>query len=408
MQLKTKKSLTKEPSTNDISPINNIIRYDKGLIGNEVEITDEGYIKGRCIVTRCGVFLYKNADGSTRKELRAPEDVTEEASLHSIKMIPVVDGHPPEKLVTAENSKRLSVGYTGELVENEYPYIIANLVVTDKKTVDKIKGKKKNQLSLGYTVDLIPQAGVYNGEPYDYKQTNIRYNHLAIVDEARAGPEAKIVLDGWDAEAVEIIKEGAGMAKKQRKVKFDTSEYMVDDDVAGHIQKMMSEKMRLETEKEALEHKMEQIENELDKAHAERDSMRDKDHHNPHDTHEPLSEEKEGDHHMQMGQEETTEKDEIGPDGKEKIDPYDSYGMQSHVRDYEKPMHMRNNVVEEPKNKHYPKDLPHVAKVDEAEIGRRVKNRVRLVSLASKYLDKDTVARIDNYSDIEIEKENYP
>ena len=54
---------------------------------------------------------------------------------------------------------------------------------------------------------------VYNGEPFDFRQTNIRYNHLAIVDEARAGPEARIVLDGEDA--VLINQEEAIMANKK-------------------------------------------------------------------------------------------------------------------------------------------------------------------------------------------------
>ena len=120
-----------------------VARYDKGIVGNETEITPEGYIKGRVIVTRCGVFLYKNADGTIRKELRHPDDVRDPESLETIKMIPIVDGHPPERLVSASNAKKLSVGYTGELVEDEYPYVIANLVITDKGMVDKIKDKKK-------------------------------------------------------------------------------------------------------------------------------------------------------------------------------------------------------------------------------------------------------------------------
>ena len=75
-------------------------------------------------------------------------------------MIPVVDGHPPERLINSTNAKRLAVGYTGETIEDEYPHIIANMVITDKNMVEKIKDKKKNELSLGYTVDLIPEDGV--------------------------------------------------------------------------------------------------------------------------------------------------------------------------------------------------------------------------------------------------------
>ena len=55
--------------------LTSLARYDKGIVGNETELTPEGYIKARSIVTRCGVFLYKNADGTIRKELRHPDYV---------------------------------------------------------------------------------------------------------------------------------------------------------------------------------------------------------------------------------------------------------------------------------------------------------------------------------------------
>lgn len=356
--------------------LTNLARYDKGIVGNETFITEEGFIKGRAIVTRCGVFIYKNGDGTIRKELRHPDDVRIPESLESIKMIPIVDGHPPERLVTADNAKRLAIGYTGESVDDEYPYIVANMVITDKKMVEQIKSKKKNELSLGYTVDLLPTPGVYNGEPYDYRQTNIRYNHLAIVDEARAGPEAKIVLDGEDA--ILINNEEFTMAnKKLRKIKIDAEEYMLEDEAANSIESLMEKHEKLKAELAACQEM-------LDKAHAERDSLRDKDVHPPKEVHEPL------------------ENDEIGSNGKEMKDPIDSYGMSSHVRDYEKPVSMENRPVMSPTNAHYPKDLP---KVDQAEFNRSVRERVKLEKLADRYLDRKTISRMDSMSEIEIKKQ---
>jgi len=378
-----KNTKTKEQRMLD-TKLTSVMRYDKGLVGTEVEETEEGYIKGRAIVTRCGVFFYKNADGSTRAELRHPDDVSVPESLESIKMIPVVDGHPTERLVNAENSKKLSVGYTGEVVENEYPYVIANMVITDKNTVEKIKQKQRNQLSLGYTVDLLPESGMYNGEPYEFRQTNIRYNHLALVDEARAGPQARIALDGMDAENVEINKIGVeNMAtKRQRKVKIDNVEYMLDDDVGGSVDKMIEEKNGLLKQKDALEARIEELENELDKAHAERDSLRDKDEHPPKEVHEPLSEK--------------PEMDEIGSNGKEV--------PERSLSDQEPRTKMEAHTVTEPQGKHYPKDLPHVSKVDSADVQQLVRARVRLETLGNKYLDKQTKMRMDSMSDLDVKK----
>jgi hypothetical protein len=354
--------------------LKNIARYDKGVVQGETSLTEEGYIKARAIVTRCGVFLYKNADGTVRKELRHPDDVLEKDSLESIKMIPVVNGHPPERLVSAENAKRLAVGYTGESVDKEMPYIVANLMITDQETVDLVKSKSKNQLSLGYTVDLIPEAGTYYGEPYDFRQTNIRYNHLALVDQARAGPEARISLDGEDAE--EIEQEEAKVAKT-KKVKIDNEEYMLEEGAANGVVEMM--RKHEELEKQLAESKMM-----LDKVLAERDSLRDKDVHPPAMEHQ--------------------EKDEIGPNGKEEMDPVDLYGMQSHVRDYTPPTKMENHAVTNPKNEHYPHDLPHISKVDAADVNLRVKQRVKLEKLAERFLDKKTLQRLDGLSDIEVKK----
>ena len=365
--------------------LTNLARYDKGIVRGEADLTPEGYIKSRSIVTRCGVFMYKNADGTIRKELRHPDDVLQPDSLLSMRMIPVVNGHPPERLVTADNSKRLSVGYTGETVEQELPYIIANLVITDKGTVEEIVGKKKNELSLGYTTDLIPDSGMYFGEPYEFRQTNIRYNHLALVDEARAGPEARISLDGQDAE--QILKEEAEVAnKKMRKVKVDAEEYMLEDDAAEGIEGLMRKHDELKKAHEGLMGEHMALKDAHEKMMAERDSLRDKDHHDPEAVHHPL------------------ENDEIGSKGKEEKDPIDTYGMQSHVKDYEKPTNMENHAVMSPKNEHYPHDLPHIAKVDGAEVSRRVKERVKLEKLSERYLDKTAIARMDGMSDLEIKQ----
>jgi hypothetical protein len=363
--------------------LKNLARYDKGVVQGETTITDEGYIKARSIVTRCGVFLYKNADGTVRKELRHPDDVLLPESLETIKMIPVVNGHPPERLVTADNAKRLAVGYTGETVDIENPYIVANILVTDKDAVDEIRDKRKNELSLGYTTDLIPDSGMYFGEPYEFRQTNIRYNHLALVDQARAGPQARIALDGEDAE--EILKEEAEVANK-RKIKIDAEEYMLEDDAASAIEKLMNNHHEFKKSHDDFMGKHNAMKDAHDKMMAERDSLRDKDVHNPEEVHHPL------------------ENDEIGSKGKEEKDPIDTYGMQSHVKDYEKPSNMENHVVNSPKNEHYPHDLPHVSKVDAADLDRRVKNRVKLEKLSERYLDRNVLARLDSMSDLEIKK----
>lgn len=331
----------------------NVIRYDCSCLEMEPEgayITPEGYIRAKAIVTRSGVFTYANGDGSQRKELRLPQDVFHSDALGSMRLIPVTNGHPPEKLVTAENSKRLTVGYTGDTVEQDGDYVLTNLVITDAETVRMVKEQGRRELSLGYTVDLEPEEGEYNGERYDYKQTNIRYNHLALVDSARAGSAARIKLDGNDA--VQICGDKA-MANK-RKVKIDAVEYMVDTPVAEYIEKRRESDRdrdgdvddadhvrRLEDNVKNLTDELERVRGELETQKAELERARRE--------------------HDKM----LAERDAVGVgemDGKDMM------------------------------------------KKDSADFRKAVSERVKLIKTASAFLPSDEVDRLDSASDIEIKK----
>lgn len=250
----------------------NVARYDRGSVRGDAKITDEGYIRANAIVTRTGVFNYKNTDGSVRRELRHPDDVWNEDSISSMEMIPVTNGHPQERLVTAENSKRLAIGYTGETIKKDGNFILANFVVTDIQGVEEVTKNNRKELSLGYTVDLIEEKGVFDGEEYDARQKNIRYNHLAIVDKARAGSEARIALDAEDA--FEIINEGKKMTKKR--IKIDAEEMMVEESTAAHWEKLIKDRSNLEDELARVKSELEKVNEELDGVEGERDSWREK------------------------------------------------------------------------------------------------------------------------------------
>lgn len=248
----------------------NINRFDQAQIYGDAKITDEGYIRANAIVTRPGIFLYKNADGSIRKELRHPDDVWDKTSIESMKMIPVTNDHPTQKLVNSENSKFLAIGYTGEKVEKKASCVLANFVITDKSGVDAVVKHGRKELSLGYTVDLDETPGIYEGEHYDARQKNIRYNHLAIVDKARAGEMARIILDSDDAFEV---KEEEIMV--QRKIKIDNKEVMVDESTADYIDRLVEDLRNLTDERNRVEAEISMIKDKLEKAEAERDLSRD-------------------------------------------------------------------------------------------------------------------------------------
>jgi len=258
-------------SNNKIGKNMSVRRFDLGLVKGDASLTEEGYIKAKAVVTRTGVFFYQNADGTIRKELRHPDDVWQDASIESMKLIPITNNHPLEKLISAENSKRLKIGYTGETVIRDDPYVLANIVITDQEGVDAVIKFGRKELSLGYTVDLEETPGEYQGERYDARQRNIRYNHLAIVDKARAGNEARIALDSQDA--IEIKKEVNKMS--QKKIKIDNVEYMIDELAADYVARLERDLKNLNDERLRVEDQIKMIREELEKVEGERDSSKD-------------------------------------------------------------------------------------------------------------------------------------
>lgn len=170
-----------------------IYRYDKCEI-KRAYYDNDGFLIVDAIVTRTGVFTYVNEDGTLRKELRHPNDIFKQASLKTMEMLPITFLHPVEKTVNADNSTRLSKGFTGQDVTIDGKHISIRLKVTDQETITAVENGIQ-ELSLGYTVTLLDEAGEYDNEQYTHRQTECIYNHLAIVPEARAGAEARIKLD---------------------------------------------------------------------------------------------------------------------------------------------------------------------------------------------------------------------
>lgn len=233
----------------------------------KVTKTEDGYLRGEAIVTRTGVFTYVNADGTLRKELRHPDDVLTADSLDTLKMIPITVGHPPV-LVNSSNAKDLSVGSTGENVTEDGVMVTAPLTITTDAGIKAVQGGTQ-ELSLGYRLDLVEEKGTYDGEDYTHRQKNIRYNHLAIVDRARAGRAARLNLDG--IEAAVLLSTDNSMEKEipMQKVNVDGISYDAAPEVANHLTKQIARADKAEAECKTEKAR-------ADKAEGERDAAKDR------------------------------------------------------------------------------------------------------------------------------------
>lgn len=157
-------------------------------------------------ITRYGVFEYLNADGSSRFELRLPEEVAK--SLPTFEGVPVTDDHPGVKVDTV-NARTFARGTVGESVKMDGDKVAATLMIHDADLIAKIDAGKV-EISCGYDVDVEVRSGVWQGIKYDGIQRNIRGNHVAVVDAGRAGPECRMRLDA--AECVRVLEPSAASA----------------------------------------------------------------------------------------------------------------------------------------------------------------------------------------------------
>lgn len=268
------------------------------------ERTNEGFLRGRAIVTSIGVFTYKRKDGTVQRELRLPEEVFAFDTLNSMKLKPVTLNHPNE-LVTSENADRLQVGSLGDNPTSttqwhDEPWdkvtdginCAIDMVITKKDAIDAVLNGKQ-ALSMGYTCDLemAEPGSSWCGIEYDFIQRNIRYNHCAIVDAARAGDNAKIELraDSEDAVLEDMVfyKKTDGGTQMLKKINLDGIDYEAEAEVIKALKRAdekakkaeedaCEQKKAMDKKVADLEDKEKELEKRISELEAERDTAKEK------------------------------------------------------------------------------------------------------------------------------------
>lgn len=235
------------------------IRFDSVKLPKMTK-TKEGYLRGEAVVSRAGVFKYRNIDGSIRGELRHPDNIFKEDSLETLKMIPITNDHPPE-FIDSINVNKYQVGYTGERYDIDDDKVIVSMTVTHQDAIDAITAGKL-ELSLGYAVQLKPEQGEYKGENYDAVQLGPRYNHLALVKRGRAGSVARMRFDN----AYELIESEPGETINQDNFINQTSEFEMTKETIETLKRIDTlslENEQLITKLSSLQSKLDCLESEL-------------------------------------------------------------------------------------------------------------------------------------------------
>lgn len=152
-------------------------------------------------LTRSGVFEYEQPNGSVIREWRPPEEVGNADSLRTLVNAPVTLEHPNEK-VTSQNFRKYAAGHAeAGTVKMDGDKVSAVLIVQDARLISDIERNARREISCGYDCDVQELAGIVPegfpdaGKRYDRIQRNIRYNHVAVVEDGRAGPAVRLRLD---------------------------------------------------------------------------------------------------------------------------------------------------------------------------------------------------------------------
>lgn len=186
----------------------------------EIDHNDFWYIKDNPL-SKVGVFPYLGKQISSELEpdkiyqvLRPEEELNNQATLDSFKLVPIVDDHTmlgtkPGMQPAEEKGVH---GVIGDDVYYKDGVIYGDLKIFSESLKEEIENGKK-ELSMGYFCDYELQEGEFDGHSYQAIQRNLRINHVALVDEGRMGADVRVMDRQITFDSIKEIKE---MTKTQK------------------------------------------------------------------------------------------------------------------------------------------------------------------------------------------------
>ena len=122
------------------------------------------------------------------KMLRHPDELKKAA--HTFNNLPILSRHQPTSAV--DHPKHLTEGSTGTDAQFNGDYLWNSLVAWTQDAIDGIRSNRKRELSSGYHYRPDMTPGVWKGQRYDGVMRDIVGNHVAFVEEGRAGPDVLV------------------------------------------------------------------------------------------------------------------------------------------------------------------------------------------------------------------------
>ena len=145
-------------------------------------------------ILKAGIFPYLGSEigqgEPTRvyKVLRSDEELSKPETIKSFELVPLINEHFVLGELGTDTDDKPIDGIVGESIYFEAPYLKSNIKVFGKH-IKKLIEVGKIELSAGYSCKYIP---VENNPDYDFIQTDIRANHLALVEAGRNGSDVAV------------------------------------------------------------------------------------------------------------------------------------------------------------------------------------------------------------------------
>ena len=243
-----------------------LTRYDTAPINRITQDAQTGFVHITNVpIAIVGVFPYMKADGSVEMEAKLPTELLSEGTVSSANSKPITDNHPDE-LVTQVNARNYMKGFTATNAHVENDKLKVDMTITDKSLIDEIN-KGKQELSIGFETEVVPKKGEYKGVAYDSVQRNIQINHVAVVEQGRAGHSVRLL--GDSAEMIEQDVQKKGKRMDTTKVRLDGADVTVATADADKIIKLDADNAEKEKKIAELEALIEEKKKELDELKGE-------------------------------------------------------------------------------------------------------------------------------------------
>lgn len=175
--------------------------YDRSPVDSVRTVDDNGYLHvGISNITKEQVAPYLGSEipGFEKLGLKPDEiysvyrpasELSKPATVESLNGIPVLLKHAED---SAEAPASNRVGSTGTDAKWEPPYLTNSLHIQDADAIRRINDGTMREISMGYFYTPVLRHGEFKGEPYDVVMTDISCNHVALVEEGRAGHDVSV------------------------------------------------------------------------------------------------------------------------------------------------------------------------------------------------------------------------